>query len=286
MKIQTRRGFRAARNATVAAAAVAGLVLGSAGAASAEVNDQNRIVSDGHEVIVTQEDTFINGVPPIGGSPLSREWFHNGRGLAHIVGPTAADFEDTTFQFGYQVAWAASIDGVLGFSWESPDPSLTSTRGIENIPLYDPLWNTADADSEEVDENGDPIVKAGDYIDYDGNKVKSEDRVPKTSDGTADGDPLFVPNGETSPQPYAKDVLKTSGLLPQATAAIELTPAPGIAEIVVADGPFDGDFKEVQFANVHGAATGVIGPVSVRPFVRAITANGDNVTTYGQVWTL
>src|SRR5690606_27601272 len=115
MKIQTRRGFRATRNATVAAAAVAGLVLGSAGAAGAEVNDQNRIVSNGHEVIVTQEDTFITGVPPIGGSPLSREWFHNGRGIANIVGPEAADFEGSTFQFGYQVAWTASVDGAIGF---------------------------------------------------------------------------------------------------------------------------------------------------------------------------
>ncbi len=75
-------------------------------------------------------------------------------------------------------------------------------------------------------------------------------------------------------------------ILPQATASIELSQAPGIEEVVVAEGEFDGDFKEVQIANVHGAATGVIGPVSVRPFVRVITSNGDNVTTYGQVWTL
>ncbi|WMM73663.1 MspA family porin [Rhodococcus pyridinivorans] len=271
MKIQTRRGFRATRNATVAAAAVAGLVLGSAGAAGAEVNDQNRIVSNGHEVIVTQEDTFINGVPPIGGSPLSREWFHNGRGIANIVGPEAADFEGSTFQFGYQVAWSASVDGALGFNWTSPQIELGAVRGVKNVPLYDQVWNTNDD---------------GDYIDYDGNVVEEEDRVPATTDGTEEGDPLFIPNGKTSPEPYAEDALETSGLLPQATVAIELTPAPGIEEVVVAEGEFDGDFKEVQIANVHGAATGVIGPVSLRPFVRVITENGDNVTTYGQVWTL
>ncbi|MDO1483430.1 probable porin MspA [Rhodococcus rhodochrous] len=271
MKIQTRRGFRAARNATVAAAAVAGLVLGSAGAAGAEVNDQNRIVSNGHEVIVTQEDTFINGVPPIGGSPLSREWFHNGRGIANIVGPEAADFEGSTFQFGYQVAWTASLDGALGFGWASPQLELEATRGIENVDQFDQVWNTNDEDE---------------YVDYDGNVVEEEDRVPATDDGTAEGNPLYIPNGKTSPAPYAEDALVTSGLLPQVTAAIDLTPAPGIEEIVVAEGEFDGDFKEVQIANVHGAATGVIGPVSLRPFVRVITANGDNVTTYGQVWTL
>ncbi|MFD6896507.1 MspA family porin [Rhodococcus sp. NPDC060086] len=285
MKIQTRRGFRTARNATVAAAAVAGLVLGSAGAASAEVNDQNRIVSDGHEVIVTQEDTFINGVPPIGGSPLSREWFHNGRGLANIVGPEAAEFEDSTFQFGYQVAWSASLDGAIGFSWTTPQLGLDAKQGVKNVPLYDQLWNQSEVEDEYTDKNGE-IVKKGDYIDYEGNKVPSDDRLAKTSDGTAKGDPLFVPNGKTSPEPYAEETLKATGLLPQVTAGVELTPAPGIAELVVAEGQFDGDFKEVQIANVHGAATGVIGPVSVRPFVRVITDNGDNVTTYGQVWTL
>ncbi len=153
MKIQTRRGFRTARNATVAAAAVAGLVLGSAGAASAEVNDQNRIVSDGHEVIVTQEDTFINGVPPIGGSPLSREWFHNGRGLAHIVGPESADFEGSTFQFGYQVAWSASLDGAIGFSWASPDPTIEAT--VSQVDAYKPVMDpnpAYDADDPESTE--------------------------------------------------------------------------------------------------------------------------------------
>ncbi|WP_026061279.1 MspA family porin [Rhodococcus rhodochrous] len=250
MKIQTRRGFRAARNATVAAAAVAGLVLGSAGAAGAEVNDQNRIVSNGHEVIVTQEDTFINGVPPIGGSPLSREWFHNGRGIANIVGPEAADFEGSTFQFGYQVAWTASIDGAIGFNWTSPDLTLKTTTKFEAVKdaAGNPVYLKDAAGNDLLDANNNPI-------------------------------PAYqaVPGGETA---------TTKGLLPQMNAGVDLTQAPGIEEIVVAEGEFNGDFKEVQIANVHGAATGVIGPVSVRPFVRVITDNGDNVTTYGQVWTL
>ncbi|MEV1133747.1 MspA family porin [Rhodococcus coprophilus] len=257
MKIQTRRGFRAARNATVAAAAVAGLVLGSTGAASAEVNDQNRIVSDGNEVIVTQEDTFIQGVPPIGGSPLSREWFHNGRGLANIVGPDAADFEGTTFQFGYQVAWSASVDGAIGFNWASPDPTLTA-KSTETTKV-EPVYEVDGEGAAKLDADGKPIQAT----DSEGNKLFKE-TVTDTDTMTA----------------------KMGGILPQLSAGVELSQAPGIAEVVVAEGEFDGDFKEVQIANVHGAATGVIGQVSVRPFVRAITSNGDNVTTYGQVWTL
>ncbi|TWH05215.1 MspA protein [Rhodococcus rhodochrous J45] len=267
MKIQTRRGFRAARNATVAAAAVAGLVLGSAGAAGAEVNDQNRIVSNGHEVIVTQEDTFINGVPPIGGSPLSREWFHNGRGIANIVGPEAADFEGSTFQFGYQVAWTASLNGAIGFNWTTPDAEIGLFPGVtdEYREIQVPVLDEKDQ-PQYVDEKGN-LVDA----ETEGAKLKTETAYEKIEGG---GEPIV--NTETG----------LYEVLPQATAAIELTPAPGIEEIVVAEGEFDGDYKEVQIANVHGAATGVIGPVSVRPFVRVITDNGDNVTTYGQVWTL
>ncbi len=205
------RGFKAARNAAVAGAAVFGLVLGASGAASAEVNDQNRIVSDGLEVVVTQEDTQINGVPALGGSPFNREFFHNGRGTVNLLGDGAADAEGTTFQFGYQFAWAASIDGAIGVTYSTPGLELTVAE---------------------------------------------------------------------------KPSAKVTNILPQAYAELELTPAPGIEELVVAEGEFDGDFKTVQFANVHGTASGVIGAVQVRPFVRAITANGDNVTTYGAPWTV
>lgn len=266
MKIQTRRSFAAARNATVAAAAVAGLVLGSAGAANAEVNDQNRIVSNGHEVIVTQEDTFIQGVPPLGGSPLSRQWFHNGRGLANIVGPEASEFEGSTFQFGYQVAWTASVDGAIGFNWSSPDVELglTASRSdrVEPVMVDNPAYN--------AETNPDVPKEIQARVDPD------DPESPGLFTVIEGGGGMELDGAEAG----------VFEVLPQATIAVELTPAPGIEEIVVAEGEFDGDFKEVQIANVSGAATGVIGPVSLRPFVRVITENGDNVTTYGQVWTL
>ncbi|MDO2376747.1 Porin MspA [Rhodococcus ruber] len=205
------RGFKAARNAAVSGAAVLGLVLGATGSAQAAVDDQNRIVSDGLEVVVTQEDTHIHGVPALGGSPFNREWFHNGRGTANLIGADAADAEGTTFQFGYQFAWAGSIDGAIGVTYSTPQL--------------------------ELEVGGDVTATVTD-------------------------------------------------ILPQAYAELELTPAPGIEELVVAEGEFDGDFKTVQFSNVHGTASGVIGAVQVRPFVRAITANGDNVTTYGKPWTV
>ncbi|WP_226436482.1 MspA family porin [Rhodococcus yananensis] len=218
------RGFKAARNSVLAGAAVLGMVVGASGAASAEVNDQNRIVSDGLEVVVTQEDTHIHGVPALGGSPFNREFFHNGRGTVNLIGEDAADAEGTLFQFGYQFAWAASIDGAIGVTYSTPDLTLSAGASVG--------------------------------VDSDG------------------------PSAEQSVGAAVTDIL------PQAYAELELTPAPGIEELVVAEKEFNGDFKTVQFANVHGTASGVVGAIQVRPFVRAITENGDNVTTYGQAWTV
>ncbi|WP_395705023.1 MspA family porin [Rhodococcus ruber] len=226
------RGFKAARNAAVSAAAVLGLVLGATGTAQAAVDDSNRVVSDGIEVVVSQEDTFIHGVPPLGGSPFNREWFHNGRGKAVLTGDGAEDLEGTTFQFGYQFAWAGSVDGKIGVTYSTPQLELeTGAEAGATIGL-DPLEAPVEAD---------------------------------------------VTVGQTA---------TVTDILPQAYAEIELTPAPGIEELVVGEVEFDGDYKEVQFANVHGTGSGIVGAVQVRPFVRAITANGDNVTTYGKPWTV
>ncbi|MDV2476556.1 MspA family porin [Rhodococcus zopfii] len=210
------RGFKAARNAAVSGAAVLGLVLGATGTAQAAVDDQNRIVSDGIEVVVTQEDTNIHGVPALGGSPFNREFFHNGRGTVNLIGEDAADAEGTVFQFGYQFAWAGSIDGSIGVSYSTPQ--LEAEVGV--------------------------------------------------------------------PMPVPEATLTVTDILPQGHAELELSPAPGIEELVVSEVEFDGDFNTAQFSNVHGTASGVIGSVQVRPFVRAITANGDNVTTYGKPWTV
>ncbi|MDO1477532.1 MspA family porin [Rhodococcus ruber] len=225
------RGFKAARNAAVSGAAILGLVLGATGTAQAAVDDSNRIVSNGLEVVVSQEDTFIHGVPALGGSPFNREWFHNGRGKAVLSGEDAAD-ATSTFQFGYQFAWAGSVDGKIGVTYSTPQLELeTGAEGTATVGL-DPLDAPAEAE---------------------------------------------VTVGSTA---------TVTDILPQAYAEIELTPAPGIEELVVTEGEFDGDYKEVQFANVHGTGSGIIGSVQVRPFVRVITENGDNVTTYGKPWTV
>lgn len=215
------RRLSAARTAIGVCGVVMAALLGSAATAHAEVDDHNRIVSDGNDITVMQEDTFIHGVPALGGSPLNREWFHNGRASATIVGPGADQFKASTFEVGYQVAWTASLDGSIAVSWTSPTAGLGMGQGIK--------------------------------------------------DGAALSDG-FV-NGNIQ-------------VLPTATASLALTPAPGVAEISLVQGTFDGAVKSVQLANVHGTASNVVGSVQLRPFVRLTTANGDQVTTYGEVATV
>ncbi|WP_315770885.1 MspA family porin [Rhodococcoides kroppenstedtii] len=110
---------KSVRAAVVASAAVVGLVVGS-GSASAAVDDSNSIVDGGGNTItVSQADTFINSVFPLDGSPLTREWFHNGRAIVDVTGPDAEDFSGTV-TIGYQVGYPASLGGELTFDYTTP----------------------------------------------------------------------------------------------------------------------------------------------------------------------
>ena len=70
-------------------------------------------------------------------------------------------------------------------------------------------------------------------------------------------------------------------IIPEQEIEVELAPG-GITEVaIVEDHEFDGDSVTVRIAGVHGSVFGAVGPVTVRPFARAITANNDTVVTYG-----
>ncbi|MBY6314702.1 MspA family porin [Rhodococcus kroppenstedtii] len=116
---------KSVRAAVVASAAVVGLVVGS-GSASAAVDDSNSVVDGGGNTItVSQSDTFINSVFPLDGSPLTREWFHNGRAIVDVTGPDAEDFSGTV-TIGYQVGYPASLGGELTFDYTTPGLSISS----------------------------------------------------------------------------------------------------------------------------------------------------------------
>ncbi|MGB6180014.1 MAG: MspA family porin [Rhodococcus sp. (in: high G+C Gram-positive bacteria)] len=78
--------------------------------------------------------------------------------------------------------------------------------------------------------------------------------------------------------------LSTNDLLPSAGGSIDLGYGPGIADVVVGEGSASGEHTEIQISNVQGTATGILGNVTVRPYVKVVSGNGDSVTTYGQPW--
>ncbi len=165
----------------------------------------------GNTITVSQADTFINSVFPLDGSPLTREWFHNGRAIVEVTGPDADDFEgDITL--GYQFGYPASLGGELTFNYTTPQLEL----GID-----------------------------------------------ATGAGTGG---------------------KFTDILPQAGASVTLEPGPGIADVEVGTGAASGARTEIQVANVHGTATNIAGNVSVRPYVKVVSSNGDTAVTYGQPW--
>ncbi|WP_261777707.1 MULTISPECIES: MspA family porin [unclassified Rhodococcus (in: high G+C Gram-positive bacteria)] len=92
--------------------------------------------------------------------------------------------------------------------------------------------------------------------------------------------------------------VSTDGLLPTATASVEISPGPGIVQsegaVAVIDESADitggeqeaaGSEGSVQLANVHGTATGILGNVRVRPYASIVSATGDTAVAYGPVWT-
>ncbi|MBY4108099.1 hypothetical protein CH278_09120 [Rhodococcus sp. 05-2254-5] len=246
-KSRRSRGLKSMSVAVAASASVVGLVLGT-GTASAAVDSAKSIVdADGNTVTLTLSDSFVSGVAPLDGNPLTREWFYDGRATFDVQGPTADDFEGT-LTAGLQIGYPLSLDGGVSVEWASPSANLGISSGNESsvtgtIPVTPP---------------GSPEIELG-------------------GKGTS-----------------------TSGLdvgvqlIPQATATIDLAPGGGVvqsesaiatfneeANISKTEGDAAGAQGSIQLAGVHGTATGILGNVTVRPYVTLLSAKGDSITTYG-----
>ncbi|MEV6772341.1 MspA family porin [Nocardia sp. NPDC051030] len=80
--------------------------------------------------------------------------------------------------------------------------------------------------------------------------------------------------------------LVINNLIP--TIGIELAAGfgPGIKDVEAAGGDVYGSEGYIQMSGLHATVTGVLGQVTIRPWVRVITGHGDSVTTYGPLWTI
>uniref|UniRef100_UPI000835A754 MspA family porin n=1 Tax=Nocardia jejuensis TaxID=328049 RepID=UPI000835A754 len=121
-----------ARTAAVVAAMTVGLALGTSMSA-AGVDSSNSILDRQERTVeAIQSDTRISFVPPLDGSPLTREWFHDGTASYRISGDKAQDWSGQ-ITLGYQVGYPATLDGKIRFQWQTPnlgaelgsDPKLT-----------------------------------------------------------------------------------------------------------------------------------------------------------------
>ncbi|MEU8901476.1 MspA family porin [Nocardia sp. NPDC048505] len=81
-------------------------------------------------------------------------------------------------------------------------------------------------------------------------------------------------------------VLKIDSLIPRAGIELEVGFGPGIKTVEVAGGDVSGIEGYLRLGAFHGTVTGVLGPTNIRPFVAVVSASGDTVITYGQLWTI
>ncbi|MBD0321994.1 MAG: MspA family porin [Aldersonia sp.] len=70
------------------------------------------------------------------------------------------------------------------------------------------------------------------------------------------------------------------------TVGVELAAGfgPGIQTVNVAQAGIAGSDGSIRISGFHGAVSGVLGEVSIRPFVTVTSSKGDSVTTYGNTW--
>ncbi|UGT44511.1 MspA family porin [Nocardia yamanashiensis] len=74
-------------------------------------------------------------------------------------------------------------------------------------------------------------------------------------------------------------------LIPQLGLEIAVGFGPGIQTIEAAGASISGVDGYIQMSGFHGTVTGVLGQVTIRPWVSIVTGNGDTVVTYGPLWT-
>lgn len=73
-----------------------------------------------------------------------------------------------------------------------------------------------------------------------------------------------------------------STIVPEQQLAVDLEPG-GITDVpIVEDHVFDGATLTLRFAGIHGAVSGVVGPVTIRPYAKVVTSSNDVAITYGK----
>ncbi|NNH70777.1 MspA family porin [Nocardia uniformis] len=80
--------------------------------------------------------------------------------------------------------------------------------------------------------------------------------------------------------------LHIGDLVPKAGIELSVGFGPGIQTVEATGGDVSGNEGYIRMSGFHGSVTGVIGQVTIRPWVRVVSSNGDSVITYGPLWTI
>ncbi|NMM85679.1 hypothetical protein B2J88_15100 [Rhodococcus sp. SRB_17] len=207
----------------VGVATVLVLTLGSTTASAGIDNSSSIVDSKGNRIEVLQSDTVIHSSPPLDGSPLSVEFFHDGAASVKIDGPGAGGFTGTKLTIGYQIGYPISLPGAIV---------------VVNSPNLD--WALATDNHLNIGIASNPTRdRAGGTAGIGGNIIPSQQLL------------------------------------------LNLAPG-GITDVpLLANQPFDGPEATVRLSGVHGYVQGAVGPVTIRPYAKAVTSQGDTVVTYG-----
>lgn len=75
-----------------------------------------------------------------------------------------------------------------------------------------------------------------------------------------------------------------SNLIPTLGVSLAAGFGPGVQTVNVAQAGIAGSNGSIHISGFHGTVSGVLGQVSIRPFVTVASSHGDAVTTYGKEW--
>ena len=90
-------------------------------------NELSVVDGKGRTLVIQQWDTYLNGVYPLDRNRLTREWFHSGRAIYHVVGGGADAFQGT-LELGYQIGFPWSLGVGVNFSYTTPNINLDQTQ--------------------------------------------------------------------------------------------------------------------------------------------------------------
>ncbi|WP_069161382.1 MspA family porin [Nocardia altamirensis] len=107
---------------------------------------------DGYAIMTTEANTSARTIPPLDGSPFSREAFLNGVGIGQVDGPAGANVGGAFMEVGYEVGYpVAFAPNGITVTLNSPSVSVTGAVRPEISAGVTPQLNIAPVPGAQVE---------------------------------------------------------------------------------------------------------------------------------------